>query len=103
MTHTPWPRCIHNDSYPVTSLHPQWLIPRDLDRVTATQKKKIVCEDINDFIRCDRHYSRLIDEALLDGQIKPLTKKYEAVTLVNSMHVNWVIVRMYEAGGACTQ
>jgi hypothetical protein len=37
---------------------------------TKTQKEEIVCEDINDFIKYDRHYSRLVNKALLDEQIQ---------------------------------
>jgi hypothetical protein len=50
----------------------------------TTQTQEIVCEDINDFIKYDRHYSRLVDETMLDVQ----TKQYGTVTVVSSIHVS---------------
>ncbi len=49
----------------------------------TTQTQKIVCEDINNFIKYDHHYSRLVDETMLDVQ----TKQYGTVTVVSSIHV----------------
>jgi hypothetical protein len=50
----------------------------------TTQTQEIVCEDINDFIKYDHHYSRLVDETMLDVQ----TKQYGTVTVVSSIHVS---------------
>ncbi len=60
---------------------------------TEARNSMIVCEDIFadirnyhiNFIKYDRHYSRLVDEALLDEQIN--TKQYGTVTIVSSIHV----------------
>jgi hypothetical protein len=47
----------------------------------TTQKQEIVCEDMNDFIKYDHHYSQLVDETVLDVQ----TKEYGIATVVSSM------------------
>ncbi len=48
----------------------------------TTQTQEIVCKDINNFIKYDHHYSRLVDETMLDVQ----TKQYVTVTVVSSIH-----------------